>query len=63
MDLDERIEIVKNNAEEIVTLEELKFLLETNERPSAYVGFEPSGLVHIGFLVCANKIKDLIKAG
>jgi tyrosyl-tRNA synthetase len=63
MDLDERIEIVKNNTEEIVTLEELKVLLETNERPKAYVGFEPSGFIHIGFLVCANKIKDLIKAG
>jgi len=63
MDLNERIEIIKNNAEEIVTLEELKVLLETNEHPKAYVGFEPSGFVHIGFLVCANKIKDLIKAG
>jgi len=63
MDLDERVETVKNNAEEIVTLEELKVLLETNKHPTAYVGFEPSGFIHIGFLVCANKIKDLIKAG
>ncbi|MCG2718494.1 MAG: tyrosine--tRNA ligase [Nanoarchaeota archaeon] len=63
MDLNERIEIIKNNAEEIVTLEELKVLLETNECPAAYAGFEPSGFIHIGFLVCANKIKDLIKAG
>ncbi|MBU4189718.1 MAG: tyrosine--tRNA ligase, partial [Candidatus Thermoplasmatota archaeon] len=60
--MDERIEIIKNNAEEIVTLEELKVLLETNEHPTAYAGFEPSGFIHIGFLVCANKIKDLIKA-
>ncbi|MDI6916294.1 MAG: tyrosine--tRNA ligase [Thermoplasmatales archaeon] len=63
MDLNERVALVKNNAEEIVTLEELKVLLETNEHPAAYVGFEPSGFVHIGFLVCANKIKDLVKAG
>jgi len=63
MDLSERTALVENNAEEIVTLEELKNLLETNEHPTAYVGFEPSGFVHIGFLVCANKIKDLIKAG
>jgi tyrosyl-tRNA synthetase len=63
MDLNERTALVENNAEEIVTLEELKNLLETNEHPTAYVGFEPSGFIHIGFLVCANKIKDLIKAG
>lgn len=63
MDLNERTALVENNAEEIVTLEELKNLLETNEHPTAYAGFEPSGFIHIGFLVCANKIKDLIKAG
>ena len=63
MDLDERIEIIKNNAEEIVTLEELKVLLETNEHPTAYAGLEPSGFVHRGVLVCANKIKDLMSAG
>jgi len=63
MDLNKRVALVENNAEEIVTLEELKALLETNEHPAAYVGFEPSGLVHIGFLICANKIKDLVKAG
>ncbi len=63
MDLNERVALVENNAEEIVTLDELKVLLEKKEHPTAYVGFEPSGLVHIGFLVCANKIKDLISAG
>ena len=63
MDLNERVALIENNAEEIITLEELKVLLETNEHPTAYVGFEPSGFIHIGFLVCANKIKDLIKAG
>ncbi len=36
-------------AEEIVTEEELRSLLETEESPLAYDGFEPSGLAHLPF--------------
>ncbi len=54
-------EIVKN-AEEVITREELKEILEKKEK-KAYIGFEPSGLVHIGWKICAEKIKDLVHAG
>lgn len=64
MDLEQRLNLVKRNAEEIVTDEELRVLLETNEKPRAYWGFEASGLMHIGMgLVCGSKIKDMAKAG
>lgn len=35
------------------------------EKPTkrAYIGFEPSGFVHLGWKLCANKIIDLINAG
>lgn len=46
-----------------MTEEELEELLEREERPRAYIGFEPSGLVHIGWLICANKIIDFVDAG
>ncbi|HPP44391.1 MAG TPA: tyrosine--tRNA ligase [Methanomassiliicoccaceae archaeon] len=62
MDVEERYRLVSRNAEEIVTEEGLKKLLAEKESPRAYIGFEPSGLVHLGWALVASKIKDLIDA-
>jgi tyrosyl-tRNA synthetase len=43
VDLEERLSLIRRNAEEVVTEGELRALLETNERPRAYWGFECSG--------------------
>ncbi len=51
---------IVRNCEEVVTHDELKALIEEKKKPSAYIGFEPSGLVHIGWNICLNKIKDLL---
>ncbi len=56
------IDIVTRNLKEVVTLQELKELMKKKEK-KAYIGFEPSGLVHLGWLMCADKVKDLVKAG
>lgn len=50
------------NTEEIVTIEELKEVLN-KKNPKAYIGFEPSGSVHIGWKICTNKIKDFVDCG
>ncbi len=63
MDATERYELITRNAEEIVTEEELMDLLRTKEHPTAYIGFEPSGLVHMGWVLVASKIRDLADAG
>ena len=64
MDLQKRIDLVLRDTAEVVTPEEIRTLLETNNRPNAYWGFECSGLLHIGIgLVCSAKIKHLVKAG
>jgi len=63
MDVEERVRLVTRNAEEVVTLDELKNLLETTERPKGYIGYEPSGLVHIGWIITTNKVIDFVKAG
>jgi len=55
--------IVTRGAEEIVTEEELRDLLTKEEAPRAYIGFEPSGLVHLGWALVASKIRDLAEAG
>ncbi|MCK4884864.1 tyrosine--tRNA ligase [Candidatus Bathyarchaeota archaeon] len=64
MDLQKRIDLVMRNTAEVVTPQEIHTLLETNNSPKAYWGFECSGLLHIGIgLVCSAKIKHLVNAG
>ncbi len=63
MDTEERFNLLARNTEEIVTAEELRNILETNPSPKSYIGFEPSGLVHLGWVICANKVRDLVDAG
>ncbi|PIU21658.1 MAG: tyrosine--tRNA ligase [Candidatus Diapherotrites archaeon CG08_land_8_20_14_0_20_34_12] len=63
MDSEKRFELVKSIGEEIITEEELKTLLETNDKPIAYDGFEPSGLAHLPFGVYrALTLKKLLEA-
>jgi tyrosyl-tRNA synthetase len=56
--------ICRPPTEEVITLEGLRHLLQTEEHPIAYNGWEPSGLVHLGTgLICVYKIKDCMEAG
>ena len=63
MDVSTKLELVKRNSSEIVTPEELQTLFETTKKPTAYIGYEPSGFVHAGQLITASKIIDLQEAG
>jgi tyrosyl-tRNA synthetase len=65
LDIETRIELIcRSPTEEVLTPEDLKQLLETEEHPIAYGGWEPSGLVHLGTgNICAYKMKDFILAG
>jgi tyrosyl-tRNA synthetase len=58
----DKLELILQNAEETVTIPELKKVLEKS-KPRAYIGFEPSGTVHLGWKICTNKIKDFLNAG
>lgn len=55
--------------QEIVEPAELDALLERaasaepGDKPRAYIGFEPSGTAHIGWMVCTQTIKELVAAG
>ena len=58
-----RLQLIIRNTEEIVTLDELKQKLESGEQLKGYIGFEPSGLFHIGWMIWAYKLRDLVNAG
>ncbi len=64
MKLDEKIKLIKQVGEEIISDDELIELLKTKEHPIAYDGFEPSGKIHIaqGILRAIN-VNKLTKAG
>ena len=59
----DRLGLIRRNAQEIVTEEELNELLKKKDAPRAYVGYEPSGKIHMGHVLTVNKLIDLQKAG
>ncbi len=63
MDLEKRLELVKLNAAELITESEVDSLFETNQKPTVYCGYEPSGEIHLGHLVTMQKLLDCQKAG
>ncbi len=63
MDLDDRLKLIKRNAVEIVTEDELIELLKSKDKPRAYVGYEPSGEIHLGHMMTVQKLMDLQQAG
>jgi len=64
MDIETKMDLIKQVGEEIITEEELRELLQTNNHPIAYDGFEPSGQIHIaqGILRAIN-INKMLEAG
>lgn len=60
------MERLRAGAAEIVSGDEFEALLEraaAGDRPRAYIGFEPSGTAHIGWMVCTQTVRDLVDAG
>jgi tyrosyl-tRNA synthetase len=65
LDIERKIELIcRPPTEEVLTIEDLRRLLETEDHPIAYNGWEPSGLAHLGTgVICAYKMKDFAEAG
>ncbi len=67
MNVNEAMEMLERNVEEIVTSADLKDALasmpDSTDKLRAYVGFEPSGVVHIGHLPLMNKLRELQRIG
>ena len=62
-DVDERLNLITRNTIEIITIKELREKIESGEELKGYIGYEPSGIVHIGWIIWMQKVKDLINAG
>jgi len=67
MKRDESLRILKTSVEEIITEDEFEAALSSisasGKKPRAYVGFEPSGSVHIGHLPILTMMRELQQVG
>ncbi|MCQ4334336.1 tyrosine--tRNA ligase [Natronomonas sp. F2-12] len=63
MDTAERTELVTRFTEEVVEASEIETLFEERESPTAYIGYAPTGEMHIGHFTTMRKLADFIDAG
>lgn len=64
MTTEEKIKLITRNCQEVLTEEDLKILIESGKTINHYIGFEISGMVHLGTgLLSMGKIADFVKAG
>jgi tyrosyl-tRNA synthetase len=64
MNTEEKMKLITRNCQEVLTEEDLKTLIESGKPINHYIGFEISGMVHLGTgLLSMGKIADFVKAG
>jgi tyrosyl-tRNA synthetase len=65
MDVESKIGLVlREPTEEVVEVQELREIFQTNAKPRHYIGLEISGKLHLGSLILTGyKINDFIEAG
>ena len=64
MTTEEKMKLITRNCQEVLTEVDLKNLIEGGKTINHYIGFEISGLVHLGTgLMSMGKIADFLKAG
>ena len=64
MTTEEKMKLITRNCQEVLTVDDLKKLIESGKPIQHYIGFEISGLVHLGTgLMSMGKIADFLKAG
>ena len=56
-------ELLTRNTTEVITDEEVRTLAEDPVGKRVYVGYEPSGVLHVGHMLTANKLIDLQELG
>ncbi len=63
MNEERKIDLITERTEEVVKEEELKKLFQEKDQPTAYLGFAPTGKLHIAHFAYPLKISDFLEAG
>ena len=61
--VEHRLELIKENLDEIIGLDKLEELVKSNKTIKVYWGTSPTGKPHIGYLIPLIKIAQLVQAG
>jgi len=62
--VEKKIGLITRNTEEVLTIEDLRHLITSGTKLRHYIGFEISGMVHLGTgLMSMGKIADFLAAG
>lgn len=62
MDTAERFDLTTRHTQEVVTEEELEALFSDEGDPTAYIGYAPTGEMHIGHFTTMRKLADFLRA-
>ena len=62
MNTADRVDLVSRHTQEVVTEAELEELFEAGD-PTAYIGYAPTGEMHIGHFTTMRKLADFLRAG
>ena len=57
----DKFELIKRGTQEIVDESEVKKLLKSKKTPVVYVGYAPTGLLHVGHFIPMVKLIDFLK--
>ena len=57
------VEKIVQNTQEVLTIEDLTASFTRQEKPRGYIGVEPSGLFHIGWIGWVQKLNQLVDLG
>jgi tyrosyl-tRNA synthetase len=61
--LSSSVEKITQHTQEVLTVEDLAEVFSRQEKPRGYIGVEPSGLFHIGWIGWVQKLNQLVELG
>lgn len=63
METEAAVRLILKDLAEVITEEELRKVLSEKPHPLGYIGFEPSGMLHIGQAINVLKVVEMTRAG
>ena len=63
METEAAVRLILKDLSEVITEEELRRIVSEKPHPLGYIGFEPSGMMHIGQAINVLKVVEMTRAG
>ena len=63
MNIEEKLNLIKRNTAEIISIDELRTVIEKKKKPIVYLGTAITGRPHVGYFMWVLKLADFLRAG